>query len=62
MDKNFMVFLKTNDLLDWYYNFDKKERKEIEHNLKDFNYWVWEKLYMFTQVLTTPSYKRKKWK
>ena len=58
MDNNFIEYLKQNDLLDWYYNFDKKERKEIIYNLKDFNYCVWEKIYIFQTVLATPFHKR----
>lgn len=58
MDNNFIEYLKQNDLLDWYYNFDKKERKEIIYNLKDFDYYVWEKIYIFQTALTKPFHKR----
>lgn len=51
MDNNFKEYLKRNDLLDWYYNFDKKERNEIINNLKDIEYFKWEKVYMFECVI-----------
>ena len=49
--ENFIEYLKRNDLLDWYNNFDKKEKREIENFYKDISFFMWEKIYMFECVI-----------